>query len=283
MQVSEVKPLTPLPERPPERAAVRGLSPQAGRAQSPSCRASAERACSGLDPGDEPADPRIKLREGEGRRPFVVAIDGPAASGKGTLARRLAARFGLAHLETGALYRATAFLVLEANADPADPVAAAAAARRVEESLLSDPRLRDERVARAASVVAAHTEVRQVLLDFQRNFAAHPPAPAPGAVLDGRDIGSVVCPAAQVKLFVTADPEVRAWRRLAELQASGVAAIYRDVLQELNNRDTRDARRGTAPMAVPPDAIVIDTTALDADAVLEHVSRIVSQVIADAH
>jgi CMP/dCMP kinase len=198
------------------------------------------------------------------------------------LARRLAARFGLAHLETGALYRATALLVLKANADPADPVAAAAAARRVGQSLLSDRLLRDERVARAASVVAASPEVRQALLDFQRNFAAHPPAPARGAILDGRDIGSVVCPAAEVKLFVTADPEARARRRLAELQASGVAAIYGDVLQELKDRDRRDAERGTAPMAVLPDAIVIDTTALDADAVLERVSEIVSRAIADA-
>jgi CMP/dCMP kinase len=221
-------------------------------------------------------------QQGNAPRPFVVAIDGPAASGKGTLARRLAARFGLAHLETGVLYRATALLVLKANADPADPVAAAAAARRVDQSLLSDRLLRDERVARAASAVAANPEVRRALLDFQRDFATHPPAPAQGAVLDGRDIGSVVCPAADVKLFVTADPEVRACRRLAELQASGVAAIYWDVLQELKDRDTRDAERGTAPMAVPPDAIVIDTTALDADAVLEHVSGIVSRALADA-
>ncbi|MBV8119888.1 MAG: (d)CMP kinase [Alphaproteobacteria bacterium] len=213
-------------------------------------------------------------------RPFIVAIDGPAASGKGTLARRLAERFGLAHLDTGTLYRATALLVLEDNADPADPVAATAAARRVDQSLLSDPLLRDERVAHAASVVAANPEVRQALLDFQRNFAAHPPVPARGAVLDGRDIGSVVCPAADVKLFVTADPEVRALRRLAELQASGVAAIYSDVLQELEYRDTRDAGRGTAPMVVPPDAVVINTTALDADAVLERASDIVSRAIA---
>jgi cytidylate kinase len=213
-------------------------------------------------------------------RPFIVAIDGPAASGKGTLARHLAKRFGLAHLETGALYRATALLVLEEGGDPADAAAAGAAARRVDAHLLLDPRLRGEDVAHAASVVAANPDVRRALLDFQRSFAAHPRAPARGAVLDGRDIGSVVCPAADVKLFITADAEVRARRRLDELQASGSAAIYEDVLRELKDRDTRDAGRGTAPMAVPPDATVVDTTALDVDAVLARVSDMVSRAIA---
>jgi CMP/dCMP kinase len=213
-------------------------------------------------------------------RAFVVAIDGPAASGKGTLARRLAERFGLAHLETGALYRATAFLVLEGGAEPADPAAAIAAARRVDPRLLSDPRLRSEAVAAASSVVAAIPGVRAALLDFQRNFAAHPPPPARGAVLDGRDIGSVVCPTADVKLFVTATPEVRARRRLGELQASGSAAIYEDVLKELKDRDTRDAARRTAPLAAPPEAIVVDTTALGADAVLAYASEIVARALA---
>src|SRR5215472_13306894 len=151
--------------------------------------------------------------------PFVVAIDGPAASGKGTLARRIARHFGFAHLDTGTLYRATAYLVLGEGGDPAEPAAAAAAARRVALPLLSEPRLRGEAVARASSVVAAHPAVRRALLEFQRRFAARPPPPARGAVLDGRDIGSVVCPAADVKLYVTADAEVRAHRRLAELRA----------------------------------------------------------------
>jgi CMP/dCMP kinase len=214
------------------------------------------------------------------QRAFVVAIDGPAASGKGTLARRLAACLGLAHLETGALYRATGLLVLEGGGDPADPAAAIVAARRVDAGMLSDPRLRSEAVAAASSVVAAIPEVRAALLDFQRNFAAHPPAPARGAVLDGRDIGSVVCPAADVKLFVTASPEVRAQRRLAELQASGLMAIYEDVLRELKDRDARDAERSTAPLAAPPDAIVVDTTSLDAGAVVARVSEIIVRALA---
>jgi CMP/dCMP kinase len=212
--------------------------------------------------------------------PFVVAIDGPAASGKGTLARRLAQCFELAHLDTGALYRATAFLLIEEGSDPADAVAALSAARRVNAPLLSDPRLRSEAVTAASSVVAAIREVRAALLDFQRNFAAHPPTPAKGAVLDGRDIGSVVCPMADVKLFVTASVEVRARRRLGELQARGVRAIYQNVLQELKDRDNRDAGRSVAPMAVPAGAIVVDTTALDAEAVLASVSKIVARVLA---
>ena len=216
-------------------------------------------------------------------RPFVVAIDGPAASGKGTLARQLAKCFGLAHLETGALYRATALLILDANSDPADPAAAAAAARCVTAELLSDARLREEAVARAASLVAANPEVRRALLNFQRNFAAHPPPPAKGAVLDGRDIGSVVCPSANVKLFVTADPKVRAQRRLDELRAAGRAAIYQDVLQELNERDMRDAGRSAAPMVAPPDATIVDTTTLDIAAAFARVSAILSRALAGGH
>lgn len=214
------------------------------------------------------------------QKAFVVAIDGPAASGKGTLARRLAARFGLAHLETGALYRATALVVLEGGGDPADPATAVAAARRVDAGMLSDPRLRSEAVAAASSVVAAIPGVRAALLDFQRNFAAHPPAPARGAVLDGRDIGSVVCPTADVKLFVTASAQARAHRRVGELQASGSVAIYEKVLRELKDRDTRDAGRSTAPLAASPDAIVVDTTVLDADAVLARVSAIIVRALA---
>ena len=211
---------------------------------------------------------------------FVVAIDGPAASGKGTLARRLAERFGFAHLETGALYRASALLILDEGGDPADTPTAVAAARRVSPHLSSDPRLRGEDVARAASIIAADPEVRRSLLDFQRDFAAHPPPPARGAILDGRDIGSMVCPAANVKLFVTADAEVRARRRLDELRACGSSAIYQDVLQELKDRDRRDAGREVAPMAVPIDATIIDTTALDIDAAVERASQVVSRALA---
>jgi cytidylate kinase len=219
------------------------------------------------------------------RRPFVVAIDGPAASGKGTLARRLAARFGLAHLDTGKLYRATARLVLEAAADPADPVAAAAAARRVDPASLADPLLLREAVAQASSVVAAIPAVRAALLEFQRDFAARPPA-APkgsrprGAILDGRDIGTAVCPEATVKLFVSASPEARARRRLKELRQRGATAIYGDVLQDMKERDARDSERRVAPLAAAPDAVTIDTTGLDAGQVFELASEIIERALA---
>jgi cytidylate kinase len=212
-------------------------------------------------------------------RPFVVAIDGPAASGKGTLARRLAKRFGFAHLDTGALYRATALNVLDNGGDPADPGAAAIGARRLDLQMLVDPRLRSERVAAAASMVAANPAVRDALLTFQRDFATRPPAAARGAVLDGRDIGSVVCPKADLKLFLTADVEARANRRVKELRARGAAAIYENVLQDLIERDARDSERRDAPLSVPRDAIVIDTTTLDADAVLERAGDIIARAL----
>jgi len=212
-------------------------------------------------------------------RPFVVAIDGPAASGKGTLARRLAARFGFAHLDTGKLYRATALGVLDSNGDPADAAAAEAAAQRLDLQLLADPRLRTEAVAAAASVVAANPAVRRALLAFQRGFAAHPPASARGAVLDGRDVGSVVCPEADLKLFLDADAETRANRRVKELHGNGAAAIYDDVLQDLIERDTRDSERRAAPLSVAPDAEIIDTTTLDADAVLERAANLLARAL----
>ena len=213
-------------------------------------------------------------------RPFVVAIDGPAASGKGTLARRLAGRFGLSHLDTGALYRAVALLVLDEAGNPTDPTTAEAAARRVNPQLLLDPRLRGEAVSAAASMVAAIPAVRRALLDLQRNFAAHPPPPAKGAVLDGRDIGSIVCPAADVKLFVTASVEERARRRVEELRQGGSAAIFEHVLQDLEERDARDTGRQAAPLIAPPGATVIDSTALDADAVFEYASGLVARAAA---
>jgi cytidylate kinase len=213
-------------------------------------------------------------------RPFVVAIDGPAASGKGTLARRLAERFGLSHLDTGGLYRAVALLMLEEARDPTDTRAAEAAARRVNPRLLSDPRLRGETVSAGASVVAAIPAVRHVLLDLQRNFAAHPPPPAKGAVLDGRDIGSIVCPTADVKLFVTATVEERARRRVAELRQGGDTAIFATVLKELKKRDARDAGRRIAPLIAAPEAVVVDSTALDADAVFECASSVVARALA---
>lgn len=212
--------------------------------------------------------------------PFIVAIDGPAASGKGTLAQRLAKRFGFAHLDTGKLYRAAAMIALDSGADPADPAAAETAARRVTPALLNDPRLLGEQVAGAASVVAAIPAVRAALLDFQRAFAAHPPPPTAGAVLDGRDIGTAVCPDAAVKLFVTASPEARATRRLKELRERAVTAIYDRVLQDMKERDARDSRRRIAPLAAAPDAVTIDTTTLGPDQVFETASDLIARALA---
>ena len=212
--------------------------------------------------------------------PLIIAIDGPSASGKGTLARRLAERFGLAHLDTGKLYRATGLGVIEAGGDPADPLAAEKAARNLDFSRLADPRLNREDVARAASIVAAIPAVRAALLDAQRRFAHHPPAPAQGAVLDGRDIGTVVCPDATMKLFITASAESRAFRRVKELRERGAAAIYDDVLQDMRERDARDSERQVAPLAAAPDAITIDTTLLDADQVYEQASDLIARYCA---
>jgi CMP/dCMP kinase len=195
----------------------------------------------------------------------IIAVDGPAASGKGTLARRLASHFGLAYLDTGLLYRATALRALAAG-DPSDAPTATEAARAVRMSDLDDPTLRQEEVSAAASVVAAIPAVRQALLAFQREFARHPPGDEPGAVLDGRDIGTVVCPEADAKLFLTASPEARAARRFKELQESDSGAIYGRVLQDMTARDARDTSRTTAPLQRAEDALELDTTGLDADA-----------------
>jgi CMP/dCMP kinase len=197
---------------------------------------------------------------------LIIAVDGPSASGKGTLARRLASHYHLAHLDTGILYRATALRVLRAAGDPRDPETAAAAARAVQPSDRDDPELRAERVGEAASVVAAFPAVRAALLGLQRDFALHPPAGFAGAVLDGRDIGTVVCPEADAKIFVTASPAARAARRFKELQAEGAGVIYERVLQDMTARDARDSGRAAAPLRRAPDALALDTTALDADA-----------------
>ena len=195
---------------------------------------------------------------------MIVAIDGPAASGKGTLARALAARFGLAHLDTGLLYRAVAARLLRAGGDPRDAAAAAAAAAGLEAADLDAPDLRDEAVGAAASVVAALPGVRRALVAWQRRFAARPG----GAVLDGRDIGTVILPSAPVKIFLTASPAVRAERRHNELRARGAGSIKSVVLRELADRDARDRERAAAPLAPAPDALLLDTTDLDAEAVL---------------
>lgn len=190
---------------------------------------------------------------------MIIAIDGPAGVGKGTLAKRLARHYGLPHLDTGALYRAVGRDVLARGGDPADVGAATDAARALDPKTLDDVALRTERVGAAASVVAAIPEVRAALLDFQRNFARR----EPGAVLDGRDIGTVICPEAEVKLFVTASAEVRAERRLRELRERGVAADFDRILAEIRERDVRDSSRSTAPLRPAADAVLLDTSALD--------------------
>jgi cytidylate kinase len=194
---------------------------------------------------------------------MIIAIDGPAASGKGTLAKRIAAHFGFHVLDTGLLYRAVARDIEGAGYRLADRWAALAAARSVDPATLDDPALRGVLAGDKASVVAKIPEVRGALLEYQRQFARR----LPGAVLDGRDIGTVVCPDAAIKIYVTATPEERARRRHLEHQARGEPATYADLLADIRARDARDSGRAVAPLTAAPDAITIDTTTLDADAV----------------
>jgi len=186
---------------------------------------------------------------------FTVAIDGPAAAGKGTISRGLAERFGFAHLDTGLLYRATGRKVLETGLSPED------AAKAVGPEDLARDGLRTQAVAELASRVATVPEVRAALVAFQREFARR----EGGAVLDGRDIGTVICPDADVKLFVTAGADVRARRRFEELRAAGQAADFQDVLDEVKKRDARDMGRADAPMRAAEDAVQLDTSQLDID------------------
>lgn len=208
---------------------------------------------------------------------MTIAIDGPAAAGKGTLARRLAEHFGYAYLDTGLLYRAVASKVLMAGCDPSSVCAAVDGARSLEISDLSRPDLRDEKTGDAASKIAAIPEVRQELLALQRSFAASPPGALKGAVLDGRDIATVVCPDAEIKLFVTASDEVRAARRLKELRDRGVDAIHADVLRDIRERDARDSERTVAALQLAPDATVIDTSGLDPKAVFDTALAVVEK------
>jgi len=202
---------------------------------------------------------------------MIIAIDGPAASGKGTLARRLAEHYGLPHLDTGLLYRAVAASLLSAGRDLRDVEAAVAAARAANLTEFDEARLRGREMGEAASIVAAMPQVRAALLAAQRDFARRPG----GAVLDGRDIGSVVCPEAEVKIFLTASPEARAGRRARELAERGERADYAAILADIAKRDARDSQRSEAPLRAAADAVPLDTTAMSVEAAFAESLRIV--------
>jgi CMP/dCMP kinase len=205
---------------------------------------------------------------------MIIAIDGPAASGKGTIARQIAAVYGLHHLDTGLIYRAVAKAVLDAGYSPDNAAQAIAAAVAFDPAKFDEKSLKAPAITEAASVVAAIAEVRQALMTYQRQFATRPP----GAVLDGRDIGTVVAPGADVKLFVFATPQVRAARRVLELTARGEPADEQEVLAELLRRDERDSRRDAAPLKAAPDAHLLDTTHLSIDAAFRTAVDIIEAV-----
>jgi cytidylate kinase len=205
---------------------------------------------------------------------MIIAIDGPAASGKGTIARQVAAVYGLRHLDTGLLYRAVAKAVLDAGFSPDDAARATEAAVALDPRKFDDNALKLQAITEAASVVAAIPQVRQALMSYQREFATRPP----GAVLDGRDIGTVIAPGADVKLFVIATPEVRAARRVLELKARGEPADENEVLADLLRRDERDSRRTAAPLKAAQDAHLLDTTHLGIDAAFRAAVDIIEAV-----
>ena len=202
---------------------------------------------------------------------MIIAIDGPAASGKGTLARRLAERYGLPHLDTGLLYRAVAASLIAADRNLNDVEAASAAARGLGLTEFDEERLRGREMGEAASIVAAMPQVRAALIEAQRRFARRPG----GAVLDGRDIGTVICPEAEVKIFVTASPEARAQRRALEIAARGEKADYATILADIARRDARNSQRADAPLRAAPDAVRLDTTAMNVEAAFAESVRIV--------
>lgn len=216
---------------------------------------------------------RRSMRRISRDKPLVVAIDGPAASGKGTLARRLAERLDLPYLDTGMLYRAVGMKLVYSDQDPGNKASAIAAAQSISAQDFTNPRLRQERVGQAASIISAMPEVRAILLDFQRNFAAAPH----GAVLDGRDIGTVVCPQADLKLFITASIDTRAARRHRELQGEGIEVVYESVLADLVERDARDSQRKNAPLVAADDAIRLDTSDMTANEVFTQVLRLLNE------
>jgi CMP/dCMP kinase len=204
---------------------------------------------------------------------MIIALDGPAASGKGTLGKRLAAYYGLRHLDTGLLYRAVAQAVLTAGHRLDDVAHTVAAAQSLDPTLFDETVLKSHEAGEAASVVSAIPDVRAALFRLQQDFAAVPP----GAVLDGRDIGTVICPYADAKIFVTASPEVRAQRRAIEMRSRGQAADEAVILADIRRRDERDSHRVVAPLKPAPDAHILDTSDLDIDAVLRHAVAIVEK------
>ena len=209
---------------------------------------------------------------------MIIAIDGPTAAGKGTLARLLAQHFDLAYLDTGSIYRALASRVRENDIDVENEKAVTAEAKKIGPDDLVRSDLREEEIGQLASKVAAMPGVRQVLLNFQRDFAGNPPDGAKGAVLDGRDIGTVICPDANLKLYITASAEVRASRRHKELIGKGVAAIHAEILADLKARDLRDQSRSAAPSKPADDAVVLDTSKMTSEAVLEKALQLVAGI-----
>ncbi len=200
---------------------------------------------------------------------MIIAIDGPSASGKGTLARKLADHLGLGYLDTGSLYRAVALGVMRKGADPKDEKVARIVAENLDLGALNDNDLRDEKTGEVASLVAAMPLVRAALLKFQKDFAQNPGPGLNGVVIDGRDIGTVVCPNADIKFFVTASPEERAVRRTQELKEKGLKVSKKEILQSVLERDERDKTRKTSPLAQAEDAHLLDTTNLDIDGAFE--------------
>lgn len=215
---------------------------------------------------------------------MIIAIDGPAASGKGTLSRKLAKHYGLAHLDTGSLYRKVAYLILQAGGDPADAATGVATARTIADHAVDENALRTEGVGAAASLVASNQAVREELKRFQRWFCANPPSlpdgsPSRGAVLDGRDIGTVICPDAPVKLFVTANAETRARRRNEETLKRGGKTTYEAALADIKARDARDSSRAVSPLKPARDAHLLDTTDLSIEAAFKAACALVDATL----